>query len=209
MVGCEEKEEKTWWREEDGMQTARKAMRKDVEEFQKALLWNWLPFCMATMYKHFYAKDESTHPSMVSTHQHRFKGKLCKNVDTLLEQVDTGSRSQNILSAELGKQVDTLQSRGAHSDRTTPKFGIQATPHEELLSSGRPEDRNEVHLYFSRTVENATDYGDVTQRRALHGRRIIRAIATGSSIAISFSGPVAVDREVASRSRRSWTSRPQ
>ncbi|MQL80889.1 hypothetical protein Taro_013337, partial [Colocasia esculenta] len=75
-------------------------------------------------YKHFYAKDESTHPSMVSTHQHIFKGKMCKNVetvsthvksvstrvavDTLLEQVDTRSRFQNSQFEELGQQVDTL-----------------------------------------------------------------------------------------------------
>ncbi|MQL72471.1 hypothetical protein Taro_004805 [Colocasia esculenta] len=75
-------------------------------------------------YKHFYAKDESTHPSMVSTHQHIFKGKMCKNVetvsthvksvstrvavDTLSEQVDTRSRFQNSQFEELGQQVDTL-----------------------------------------------------------------------------------------------------
>ncbi|MQM07366.1 hypothetical protein Taro_040207 [Colocasia esculenta] len=75
-------------------------------------------------YKHFYAKDESTHPSMVATHQHRFKGKRCKNVetvsthvksvstrvavDTLSEQVDTRSRSQNSQFVDLGQQVDTL-----------------------------------------------------------------------------------------------------
>ncbi|MQM23879.1 hypothetical protein Taro_056948 [Colocasia esculenta] len=66
-------------------------------------------------YKHFYAKDESTH-------QHRFKGKMCKNVetvsthvksvstrvDTLSEQVDTRSRFQNSQFEELGQQVDTL-----------------------------------------------------------------------------------------------------
>ncbi|MQM04504.1 hypothetical protein Taro_037303 [Colocasia esculenta] len=57
------------------------------------------------MYKHFYAKDESTHPSMVSTHQHRFKAKC---VDTLSEQVDTRSRFQNSQFEELGQQVDTL-----------------------------------------------------------------------------------------------------
>ncbi|MQL87901.1 hypothetical protein Taro_020442, partial [Colocasia esculenta] len=42
-------------------------------------------------YKHFYAKDESTHPSMVSTHQHRFKGKMCKNVETVLTHVKSVS----------------------------------------------------------------------------------------------------------------------
>ncbi|MQL69087.1 hypothetical protein Taro_001355 [Colocasia esculenta] len=43
------------------------------------------------MYKHFYAKDESTHPSMVSTHQHRFKGKMCKNVETVSTHVKSVS----------------------------------------------------------------------------------------------------------------------
>ncbi|MQM18197.1 hypothetical protein Taro_051187, partial [Colocasia esculenta] len=42
-------------------------------------------------YKHFYAKDESTHPSMVSTHQHRFKGKMCKNVETVSTHVKSVS----------------------------------------------------------------------------------------------------------------------
>ncbi|MQL90289.1 hypothetical protein Taro_022879 [Colocasia esculenta] len=56
----------------------------------------------------FYAKDVSTHPSMVSTHQHRLKEKLCKNVDTLPGQVDTRPSSQNSQFEELGQQVDTL-----------------------------------------------------------------------------------------------------
>ncbi|MQL68090.1 hypothetical protein Taro_000363 [Colocasia esculenta] len=42
-------------------------------------------------YKHFYAKDESTHPSMVSTHQHIFKGKMCKNVETVSTHVKSVS----------------------------------------------------------------------------------------------------------------------
>ncbi|MQM20067.1 hypothetical protein Taro_053081 [Colocasia esculenta] len=93
-----------------------------------AVRWNSLPFhwpCYAQvqrsgvmqnksennlLYKHFYAKDVSTHPSMVLTQQHRFKGKMNQStqVDTLTEQVDTGSRSQNRLFAKLGQQVDTL-----------------------------------------------------------------------------------------------------
>ncbi|MQM01250.1 hypothetical protein Taro_034010 [Colocasia esculenta] len=46
---------------------------------------------MIFKYKHFYAKDESTHPSMVSTHQHRFKGKMCKNVETVSTHVKSVS----------------------------------------------------------------------------------------------------------------------
>ncbi|MQL81043.1 hypothetical protein Taro_013497 [Colocasia esculenta] len=44
-----------------------------------------------------FAKEVSTHPTMVSTQQPRFKGK----------KVDTGLSSQNNLFAELGQQVDT------------------------------------------------------------------------------------------------------
>ncbi|MQL93618.1 hypothetical protein Taro_026262 [Colocasia esculenta] len=46
---------------------------------------------VSVLYKHFYAKDESTHPSMVSTHQHRFKGKMCKNVETVSTHVKSVS----------------------------------------------------------------------------------------------------------------------
>ncbi|MQL72233.1 hypothetical protein Taro_004567, partial [Colocasia esculenta] len=38
----------------------------------------------------------------------------------------------------------------------------QASSHEELLSSGRPEGRKKVLLHFSRTAENATEEGDAT-----------------------------------------------
>ncbi|MQL69152.1 hypothetical protein Taro_001456 [Colocasia esculenta] len=51
-----------------------------------------------------FAKEVSTHPTMVSTQQPRFKG---KKVDALSGQVDTGLSSQNSLFAELGQQVDT------------------------------------------------------------------------------------------------------
>ncbi|MQL72658.1 hypothetical protein Taro_004977, partial [Colocasia esculenta] len=47
---------------------------------------------------------------MVSTQQHRFKGKINQStqVDTLSEQVDTRPSSQNSQFEELGQQVDTL-----------------------------------------------------------------------------------------------------
>ncbi|MQL69153.1 hypothetical protein Taro_001457, partial [Colocasia esculenta] len=51
-----------------------------------------------------FAKEVSTHPTMVSTQQPKFKG---KKVDALSGQVDTGISSQNSLFAELGQQVDT------------------------------------------------------------------------------------------------------
>ncbi|MQM23947.1 hypothetical protein Taro_057017, partial [Colocasia esculenta] len=88
----------------------------------------------------FYAKDESTHPSMVSTHQHRFKGKMCKYVetvsthvksvstrvavDTLSEQVDTRPSSQNSHFADLGQQVDTLKSRSTRDPLPRTAFYI-------------------------------------------------------------------------------------
>ncbi|MQM23823.1 hypothetical protein Taro_056893, partial [Colocasia esculenta] len=39
----------------------------------------------------FYAKDVSTHPSMVSTHHHRLKEKLCKNVKSVSTHVKSVS----------------------------------------------------------------------------------------------------------------------
>ncbi|MQM10329.1 hypothetical protein Taro_043219, partial [Colocasia esculenta] len=50
-----------------------------------------------------FAKEVSTHPTMVSTQQPRFKG---KKVDALSGQVDTGLSSQNSMFVELGQQVD-------------------------------------------------------------------------------------------------------
>ncbi|MQM12651.1 hypothetical protein Taro_045573, partial [Colocasia esculenta] len=99
----------------------------------------------------FLCKSVSTHPSMVSTHQHRFKGKICKSVetvsthvksvstrvavfseikptqvDTLSEQVDTRPSSQNSQFEELGQQVDTLKSRSTRD----------SLPRTALLISG-------------------------------------------------------------------------
>ncbi|MQL79320.1 hypothetical protein Taro_011753 [Colocasia esculenta] len=60
-----------------------------------------------------FAKEVSTHPTMVSTQQPRFKG---KKVDTASEQVDTGPCSQNScsqiwdsVSTPPPGQVDTLR----------------------------------------------------------------------------------------------------
>ncbi|MQM12164.1 hypothetical protein Taro_045076, partial [Colocasia esculenta] len=80
----------------------------------------------------FYAKDVSTRPSLVSTHQHRLKEKLCKNVDTLPGQVDTRPSSQNSQFEELGQQVDTLKSRSTRdlSPRTDSSiFGTKPLKH--------------------------------------------------------------------------------
>ncbi|MQM15261.1 hypothetical protein Taro_048203 [Colocasia esculenta] len=49
------------------------------------------PFRVSSGYKLFYAKDVSTHPSMVSTHQHRLKEKLCKNVKSVSTHVKSVS----------------------------------------------------------------------------------------------------------------------
>ncbi|MQM14281.1 hypothetical protein Taro_047211 [Colocasia esculenta] len=105
----------------------------------------WL-FGFNAKYKHFYAKDVSTHPSMVSTHQHRFKGNMCKNVetvstqvksvstrvevfqvDTLSEQVDIRPSSQNNQFEELGQQVDTLKSRSTRDLLPRTAFSIFGT----------------------------------------------------------------------------------
>ncbi|MQM16257.1 hypothetical protein Taro_049211 [Colocasia esculenta] len=63
-------------------------------------------------YKHFYAKDVSTHPSMV---------------DTLPGQVDTRPSSQNNQFEELGRQVDTLKSRSTRDLSPRTGFSILGT----------------------------------------------------------------------------------
>ncbi|MQM10879.1 hypothetical protein Taro_043777 [Colocasia esculenta] len=47
--------------------------------------------CLFFRYKHFYAEDVSTHSSMVSTQQHRFKGKMYKIVETVSTHVKSVS----------------------------------------------------------------------------------------------------------------------
>ncbi|MQL67841.1 hypothetical protein Taro_000126, partial [Colocasia esculenta] len=75
--------------------------------------------CLFFRYKHFYAKGVSTHPSMVSRQQHRFNGKMCKNVETVSTRVKSVSTrvavfqksvhpGRHTLRAEPGQQVDTL-----------------------------------------------------------------------------------------------------
>ncbi|MQL89918.1 hypothetical protein Taro_022500 [Colocasia esculenta] len=48
--------------------------------------------------------------------------------------------------------------------RRRARNSTQATSHEEILSSGRPEGSKKVLPYFSRTAENATEEGDATLR---------------------------------------------
>ncbi|MQL73414.1 hypothetical protein Taro_005747, partial [Colocasia esculenta] len=55
-----------------------------------------------------FAKEVSTHPTMVSTQQPRFKG---KKIDAGPEQVDTGLSSQNSLFAEWDSRSTQHQSR--------------------------------------------------------------------------------------------------
>ncbi|MQM13147.1 hypothetical protein Taro_046070, partial [Colocasia esculenta] len=71
--------------------------------------------CLIFRYQHFYAKDVSTHPSMVSTQQHRFKGKMCKNVET----VSTRVKSVSTRVAVFHKSV--------HLGRHTPRAGRHGT----------------------------------------------------------------------------------
>ncbi|MQL78315.1 hypothetical protein Taro_010743 [Colocasia esculenta] len=70
---------------------------------------------------------------MVSTHQHRLKGKMCKNVKTVSTHVksvstrvavDTRPSSQNSQFADLGQQVDTLKSRSTRDPLPKTAFYI-------------------------------------------------------------------------------------
>ncbi|MQM07484.1 hypothetical protein Taro_040323, partial [Colocasia esculenta] len=62
-------------------------------------------------------KSVSTHPSMVLTHQHRFKEKLCKNVKSVSTHVKSVSTLVAVfqrsrvpsVSTQPPGQVDTLQ----------------------------------------------------------------------------------------------------
>ncbi|MQM17620.1 hypothetical protein Taro_050594 [Colocasia esculenta] len=49
------------------------------------------------------------------------------------------------------------------SEQLPNSLSTQERSHEELLSSGRLEDRKKVYTNFSRTAENATDQGDATR----------------------------------------------
>ncbi|MQM14865.1 hypothetical protein Taro_047799 [Colocasia esculenta] len=49
------------------------------------------PYGDPAEYEHFYAEDVSTHSSMVSTQQHRFKDKINKNVETVSTHVKSVS----------------------------------------------------------------------------------------------------------------------
>ncbi|MQL87551.1 hypothetical protein Taro_020097 [Colocasia esculenta] len=71
-----------------------------------------------------------------------------------------------------------------------PSLGIEASSHEELLSSGLLEGKKKVFPHFSHTAENATEEGDATRRRALPGSRDINSIVTGFPVALSGPCPV-------------------
>ncbi|MQM17404.1 hypothetical protein Taro_050373 [Colocasia esculenta] len=79
-------------------------------------------------YKHFYAKDESTHPSMVSTHQHRFKGKMCKNVETVSTHV------KSVLTRVAVFQKSSLP-RSTHSQSRSTLDPVHRTDYLQIWDS--------------------------------------------------------------------------
>ncbi|MQM03691.1 hypothetical protein Taro_036476, partial [Colocasia esculenta] len=89
--------------------------------------------CSFFRYKHFYAKDESTHPSMVSTHQHRFIGKMCKNVETVSTHVKSVSTRVAVF------QKSSLP-RSTHSQS---RFGTAGRHTQEQVDTG-PSSRNSL-----------------------------------------------------------------
>ncbi|MQL68564.1 hypothetical protein Taro_000802 [Colocasia esculenta] len=118
-------------------------------------------------YKHFYAKDVSTHPSMVSTQQHRFKGKMCKNVET----VSTGVKSVSTRVAIFQESV--YSGRPHHQGRSTldlaPRTAVFRTG-----TAGRHTHRAgrhgtffpEQHFpYFGQCVDTTTRAGRHTTKR--------------------------------------------
>ena len=60
-----------------------------------------------------FAKEVSTHPSMVSTQQHRFKGKMCKNVEIVSTQVKSVSTRVAVFKESVHRGRHTLRA-GRH-----------------------------------------------------------------------------------------------
>ncbi|MQL79536.1 hypothetical protein Taro_011981, partial [Colocasia esculenta] len=90
-------------------------------------------------YKHFYAKDVSTHPSMVSTHQHRFKGKMCKNVETVSTHVKSVSTRVAVF------QKSSLP-RSTHSQS---RFGTAGRHTQEQVDTGPSSQNSFLHILDS------------------------------------------------------------
>ncbi|MQM20394.1 hypothetical protein Taro_053412, partial [Colocasia esculenta] len=66
----------------------------------------------------FYAKDVSTHPSMVSTHHHRRKEKLCKNVKSVSTLVKSVSTRVAVFQSSQGRST---HSRGRSTVDPVPR----------------------------------------------------------------------------------------
>ncbi|MQL86334.1 hypothetical protein Taro_018861 [Colocasia esculenta] len=97
---------------------------------------------MFKKYKHFYAKDESTHPSMVSTHQHRFKGKMCKKVETVSTHVKSVSTRVAVFQKSSLPRSTHSQSRSTHSQSrlTLDPVPRTAKPSTAHLGNNKTDD---------------------------------------------------------------------
>ncbi|MQL76581.1 hypothetical protein Taro_008967 [Colocasia esculenta] len=104
------------------------------------------------LYKHFYAKDESTHPSMVSTHQHRFKGKMCKNVETVSTHVKSVSKRVAVFQKSSLPRSTHSQSRSTHS-----RAGRHGTlfPEQPSTHSGQCVDTTTMAAFTSEKDKNS------------------------------------------------------
>ncbi|MQL70190.1 hypothetical protein Taro_002470 [Colocasia esculenta] len=98
-----------------------------------------LNFMEKRLYKHLYAKDESTHPSMVSTHQHRFKGKMCKHVETVSTHVKRVSTRVAVF------QKSSLP-RSTHSQS---RFGTAGRHTQEQVDMGPSSQNSLLHILDS------------------------------------------------------------
>ncbi|MQL92577.1 hypothetical protein Taro_025203 [Colocasia esculenta] len=109
-------------------------------------------------YKHFYAKDESTHPSMVSTHQHIFKGKMCKNVDTVSTHVKSVSTRVAVFQKSSLPRSTHSQSRSTLdpvSRTTSLKNWVSRSTHSQSRSTLDPVPRiASLQIWDSRSTHS-------------------------------------------------------
>ncbi|MQM09227.1 hypothetical protein Taro_042095, partial [Colocasia esculenta] len=104
--------------------------------------------CLFFRYKHFYVKDESTHPSMVSTHQHRFKGKMCKNVETVSTHVKSVSTRVAVFQKSSLPRSTHSQSRSTHSQSRSTLDPVPRTASLQIWDSRSTHSRAGRHGTF-------------------------------------------------------------
>ncbi|MQM19800.1 hypothetical protein Taro_052812, partial [Colocasia esculenta] len=109
-----------------------------VQTFLQKMCRHTLPWCRHNN-TDSKAKGEETlrlcrHKSRVCRHELQFFRNQSTQVDTLLEQIDTGSSSQNSQFAELGQQVDTLSEQRVD---TTTRADRHTTESLKLKVDGR------------------------------------------------------------------------